>query len=158
VRLHRQHAQRLPRGQQRAEGRRHDRFAVPGGHLEQPQILAVRTPRLLDQQPVIRLAKRHRGEQVLAIAVARERPRLPDQAVDDMAIIDPVLVLTAQPGHGLHRPPRIPDLDLLGTDAHLNTLADQPRRHRVAVALDAHRAAPPDLHGQPFLRLQPSGR
>lgn len=69
-----------------------------------------------------------------------------------------VVLLAAQPLHGLHQRPPVPDLHLLGPDPRLHHLADQPRRHRVGVVLDPDGAAPADLHPRALHRLQPGRR
>jgi hypothetical protein len=71
-----------------------------------------------------------------------------------MAVVDAVLGLAPQPLHRLHEGSRVPDLDLLGTDAHLDHLADQPRRHRIGVVLDPDGTAPAHLDPLPLRRLQ----
>jgi hypothetical protein len=69
-----------------------------------------------------------------------------------------MLRLPAQPLHRLHRRPRVPHLDDLGTQAHFQPLPDQPRRYRVDVLLDLDRAPLAHLHPLPLQGLQPTRR
>ena len=73
-----------------------------------------------------------------------------------MPVIDPVLVLAAQPRHRLHPLPRVPHLDLVGADPGFHPFADQPCRHRIAVVLHANQTTPSYLDAQPLQRFQAS--
>jgi hypothetical protein len=110
--------------------------------------------RLLGQQGVIRQTETARREQVGPVAVVDKRPRLANQPVDDVPVGDLVLAATSQPRQLLHPPTGVPDLDPLREDTSLHPLADQPRRHRVDVALDVDRAAAVHPHLSPLTRLQ----
>jgi hypothetical protein len=54
---------------------------------------------------------------------------------------DVVLALAPQPGQPLDALLGVPDLDLLGVEASLDPLADQPAGHRVDVAREVNGAA-----------------
>ena len=69
-----------------------------------------------------------------------------------------MLRLAAQPLHLLHQLAAVPHRQDLGAEPHLHLLADQPRRHRVHVALDPDRAPPAHAHPRPLQRLQPARR
>jgi hypothetical protein len=122
------------------------RLAAPRRQLQNPQILLARTLGLLGQQPIVRLPKTHRRKQVRLIAIAGERPRLAHQTIDDVPIVDVVLVLAPQPRQHEHFLVRVKDADRLGAHPRLHPLANQPRRHRVAVALHADRRPPAHTH------------
>ena len=125
---------------------------------QDPYVLPVRTLRLPRQQRVIRPPVRQRRVQVLAVHVTGERPRLAHQPVDHVAIIDAVLRLPTQAFHRLHLRTRVPHLDHLGTNARLDPLPQQARRHRVNVLLHLDRAALAHPHPLTFQRLQPTLR
>jgi len=158
VRPHRRRRGQLPGRQQGRQGRLDPGLPLLGRQVQQPHVLPVRPPRLPGHPGVVGPPVRHRRVQVLAVDVAGERPRLARQPAADVAVVDEVLVLAAQPLHRLHQRPRVPDLDLLRPDPHLHRLADQPRRHRVGVVLDPDGAAPAHLDPRPLHRLQPPGR
>ena len=69
-----------------------------------------------------------------------------------------MLVLATQTRHLLHQRLRIPHLDLLHTQTHLDILPDQSRRHRVGVVPHSDRAASADSHPPTLLRFQPPRR
>jgi hypothetical protein len=85
-------------------------------------------------QHVVGQAEVARREQILAIAVVRERPWLTHQPVDHMPVFDAVLAAPAQTWQRLHQPLRVPHLDPLRAQPGFHPLADQPARHRVGVA------------------------
>jgi hypothetical protein len=69
-----------------------------------------------------------------------------------------MLRLATQPLHPLHLLPRVPNLDHLRTDACLDPLPPQPRRHRVGVLLHLDRRSLADPHPLTLPRLQPTRR
>ena len=69
-----------------------------------------------------------------------------------------MLRLTTQPFHLLHPFTRVPDLDRLRTDARLDPLPTQTRRHRVGVLLHPNRRPLADPHPLTLPRLQPTRR
>ncbi len=126
--------------------------------MQDAQVLLRRPGRLLPQQRVVGQAELAGREQVGPVAVVGERPRLADQPVDHVPVLDPVLAPAPQPRQRLDQLPGVPDLDPLGVDPGLDPLADQPAGHRVGVPLDVDRAAAVHPHPQPLARLQPPGR
>jgi hypothetical protein len=155
---HRRLGRRLS-GRQQGRQRRLDLgLAFLGRQVQQPHILLVGPPRLPVPQRVIGPTVGQRRVQVLAVHVAGEGPRLTHQPAADVAIVDAVLLLAAQPLHRLHQRPRVPDLDLLCPDAYLHRLADQTRRHRIGVVLDPDRAAPAHSYPLALHRFQPARR
>jgi len=110
--------------------------------------------RLLGHQRVVRPSIGNTRVQVFSVHVARERPRLAHQPTAEVAIVDAVLVLPTQPFHRLLQDPRVPHLDLLRADPHLDRLTHEPGRHRVGIMLDPNRAAPPHLHPLTLARFQ----
>jgi hypothetical protein len=126
--------------------------------LEQLQVFPVRVSTHPRVQHVVGDAERRRREQVLAVAVRRERARLTDQPVDHVTVSDPVLAAATQPRHALHHPLRVPHLHVLGVQAHLDPLADRPARHRVRVPTHVDRAPRIDSHLRATRRLEATRR
>jgi hypothetical protein len=122
--------------------------------LQQAHIFPVGTGRLLRLQRVIRPPKRQTRVQLFAVHVPRKCPRLANQPVDHVPIVDPVFALAAQSLHRLHPRCRVPHLDLVRTDPRFHPFPDQPRRYRIRVLLYLDRASL--AHARPFLlqRLQ----
>lgn len=94
----------------------------------------------------------------MAIAVLRERPRLPHQPVDDVTVVHPLLVPAAQPRLTLHQLLRVPHLDVLGIQPHFDLLADQPAGHHVTVPLHVNQTALVHTTTPPLARFQPPRR
>jgi hypothetical protein len=67
-----------------------------------------------------------------------KRSWLPHQPVDHVPVIHPVLVPAAQAWQPFDQVLGVPDLHLLGIQADLDLLTDQPARHRVGVSLDVN--------------------
>jgi hypothetical protein len=97
-------------------------------------------------------------EHRIAVAVLLERPGLADQAVDHVAIIDPMLAPPSEPGQGVDLPGPVPDVEDLGPDVDIYLLADQPAGQRVDIAADMDRAPGIDPRLEPTGHLQPTGR
>jgi len=95
---------------------------------------------LLDQA-VVGQAKAARREQLVAVAIAGERPRLAHQPVDDVPVGDPVLAPATQARQVLDQVLGVPDLDVVGEKPRLHPFPDQPAGHRVGVAADVDGAA-----------------
>jgi hypothetical protein len=139
--LHGRGVARGARPQQPPQHRLDTRLALPGGQVQDAQILLDGTLRLLLGQPVVGQAEAARREQLLAVAVAGERPRLAHQPVDDVPVGDPVLAPAAQARQALEQALGVPDLDVVGEKPGLHPLPDQPAGHRVGVAADVDGAA-----------------
>jgi hypothetical protein len=122
-------------------------LALPRRQVQDAQVLLGRALRLLLGQPVVGQAKAAGGEQLVAVAVAGERPRLAHQPVDDVPVGDPVLAPAAQPRQPLDQALGVPDLDVVGEEPGLHPLPDQPAGHRVGVAADVDGA--PGIHPHP---------
>jgi hypothetical protein len=95
---------------------------------------------LLDQ-PVVDQPKTARREQLVAVAIAGERPRLAHQPVDDVPVGDPMLAPATQTRQALDQVLGVPDLDVVGEETRLHPFPDQPAGHRVGVADDMDGAA-----------------
>jgi hypothetical protein len=54
-----------------------------------------------------------------------------------VAVVDAVVVLAMQPGHGQDELGAEVDLDGVGVESRLDVVTDQPRRHRVGLLADA---------------------
>jgi len=94
------------------------------------------------------------GKQLVPVAIIGEGPRLADQPVDDVPVIDALLATATQARHLVSQLLGIPHLNHLGVQARLHLLADQPAGHRVDVALHFDDAARFHAHPQPLARLQ----
>jgi hypothetical protein len=126
--------------------------------VQDAQVFLGRPRRLPLDQEVVGHAEAAGGEQVRPIAVVGEGPRLANQPVDKVPVVDRVLAPPTQPGQVFHPPLGVPDLDPLGEQARLDPLADQPAGHRVDVALHPDGAARLHPHPQPLARLQATVR
>lgn len=157
-RLHRRHRPGRVRSQSLPQRLLHQRFALPRRQVQQPRILLVRPGRVLGRQRVVSQAKSARRKQLLPIAILGKRSRLPHQPVDDVPIVDPVLVPAPQPRHSLDQLLGIPDFQVLGIQPGFDLLADQPARHRVAVALHVDQTPLVHATGLPPARFQPTRR
>lgn len=147
---------RLSLGQQTAEGVIHRRFAVAGGMLQNLQVGAAgHLGRVLIPQPVIGHPKAAVGEQVLAIAVVLEGPRLADQLVDDVPVVDRVLVAAHQSRQRVDVKARIPQLDTISVQPRFEFLADQPAVDRVRVAVNMDQAPRVHADRQPQATILP---
>lgn len=116
-------------------------LALPSRQVEDAEVLPGRTLRLLLDQPVVGQAEAARREQLVAVAVAGERPRLAHQPVDDVPVGDAVLAPATQPRQPLDQALGVPDLDVVGVQSRLDPFPDQPAGHRVRVAAHVDRAA-----------------
>jgi hypothetical protein len=121
-------------------------------------VLLRRPPGLLLAQQVVGQPEAAGGEEVLAVAIVGERPRLAHQPVDHVPVRDAVLAPAAQARQRLDVLLRVPHLQPLGVQAHLDPLADQPAGHGVGVAAHMDRAARVHAHSHALARLQPPRR
>jgi hypothetical protein len=126
--------------------------------VQEPHILLGRPLGPLLQQGIVGHAEAAAGKQIRLVAVVGEGPRLADQPVDDVPVVDAMLAPSTQSGQFLHPLLGIPDLNPLGVQACLDPLADQPAGHRVDIALHPDSAARVHPHLQPLARLQTPGR
>ena len=114
--------------------------------MQDAQVLPGRPPGLLLEEPIVGQPEAARREQVVAVAVIAERARLAYQPVDDVPVLDAVLTAATQPRQVLDPPLGVPHLDVVGVQAGLHPLADQPAGHRVRVAAQVDGAAPVHTH------------
>ena len=140
--------------EQPAQGRLDAALALPRRQVQDLQILPGRLLRLLLPQAVVGHPEAARREQVVAVAVVGERPRLAHQPVDDVPVLDAVLAPAAQPRQPFDLLLRVPHLQVVGVDADLDPLADQPADHRVGVAADVDGAATIDAHRHSLAGVQ----
>jgi hypothetical protein len=131
---------------------------LPRRQVQDLHVLLGRALGLLPAQGVVGPAEAARGEQVVAVAVVGERPRLAHQPVDDVPVLDPVLAPAAQPRQPLHQALAVPHLQVIRVQARFYPLPDEPARHRVDVLTHVDGAAAIDPHAQPLTRLQPPRR
>jgi hypothetical protein len=106
-------------------------------------------------ESIERQAEPRRREQVVAIGVIRERPRLADQRVDDVPVVHRRALPADQSGEGVDVFVRVPDLDPVGEQPGLDPLADQPAVHRVGVAVNVNQTAGIDPASDLQARRQP---
>jgi hypothetical protein len=92
-------------------------------------------------EAVVGQAEPGRREQVLPVGVVRERPRLADQRVDHVPVVDRVLVPTHQSRQRVHLPVGEPDLDAVGEEPRLDLLADQATGDGVGVAVQVNQTS-----------------
>lgn len=125
--------------------------------MQEPHILLGRPLGPLLPQSIVGHAEAAARKEIRLIAVVGEGPRLADQPVDDVPVVDAMLATPTQSGQFFDPLLGIPDLNQLGIQACLNPLADQATGHRVDVALHPDGAARIHPHLQPFARLQTPG-
>ena len=130
------------------------RLALLRRSVKDQKILLGRAPGRLLGELVVDAAEAGRREHLGTVAVVGERPRLANEGVDHVPVIDAVLAFAAQPGHLLHPLLAVMDLEALREQPRLDPLADEPAGHRVGVALDVDRAAPVHPHLPALARLQ----
>jgi hypothetical protein len=135
------------RPQQLFQHRLNPGLALPRRQVQDAEVLPDRTLWLLLDQPVVGQAEAARREQLVAVAVVGERPRLAHQPVDDVPVGDPVLAPATQPRQAFDQALGVPDLDVVGEEAGLDPLPDQPAGHRVGVADDVDGATTVHPHG-----------
>lgn len=122
-------------------------LALAGGQLENSHVRLVCLPLGMPAaEQVVSDAEVTGGKHFFAVLVIGKRPRLADQRIDHVAVVDRRAPLAEQPRHGLHEVVLITHLDLLGRDLHVNVPADQPAGHRVDVGPHPDRAALADAH------------
>jgi len=126
--------------------------------VQEPHVLLGRPLGPLLQQGIVGHAEAAAGKQIRLVAVVGKGPRLADQPVDDVPVVDAMLASPTQSGQFFDPLLGIPDLNPLGIQACLDPLADQAAGHRVDVALHPDGAARVHPHLQPFARLQTPGR
>ena len=138
--------------------RLHARLTLAGRQVQNPQVLLGGPRRLLPAQHVEGHAEVAAGKQILAIAIVGEGPRLADQPVDDVPVLDVMLATPAQARHLFLPLLGVPHFNVLGVQPGFHPLADQSARDRVDVALHFDEAACFHAHPQPLARLQPMTR
>jgi hypothetical protein len=92
-------------------------------------------------ESVVGQAETRRREEVLPVGVVGERPRLADQRVDHMSVVNRVLVPTHQSRQGIHLPIGEPDFDAVGKEPRLDLLADQATVDRVSVTVQVNQTS-----------------
>lgn len=133
-------------------------LALTRRQVQDPQVLLDGTLGVLLDQPVIDQAEAAGREQLLAVAVAGQRPRLTHQPVDDMPVVDAMLAPSTQSRQAFHKLLGVADLKVIGVHTRLDPLADQATGHRVGVAADMDGAAAIDTHRHAFASVQALGR
>jgi hypothetical protein len=153
---HRLRGERGVARQQHPQGVVHGRLAVRRRAVQHGQVL-LRLPPLVVPlaEPVVGESEAAGREQVVAVRVPGERPRLADERVDHVPVMHRVPVPADQPRQRVHQRVRVPDLDAVGVQAGVHPLADQPAVDRVRAPAEVNQAAridPAPLHrptGQP---------
>ena len=155
--LHGGRRPRAARTQQLLQYRFDPRLALTRRQVQDAQVLLDRTLGVLLDQPVVGQAEAARWEQLLAVAIAGERPRLAHQPVDDVPVGDAVLAPPPQTRQVLDQALGVPDLDVVGEQAGLDPFPDQPAGHRVGVAADVDGAAAIHTHLHTLAGVQTLG-
>ena len=88
-------------------------------------------------------------EEVVAVGVVGEGPRLAHQRIDDVPVVHRVLVPADQTRQRVGEFVRVPDFDAVGVEPGLHPLADQPAVHRVDTAVDVDQAPGVDTATHP---------
>jgi hypothetical protein len=97
-------------------------------------------------------------EHRIAVAVLLERSGFADQPVKHVAVIDPMLASSSEPGQRIDFPGTVPDVEGFGSDVNIHLLADQSAGQRVGVAANMNRASRIDPRLEPSGHLQSAGR
>ena len=134
----------------------HSVLAFAGRNFQDLHVLFVcLTLGMAITQGVISDAELARRKHLFAILVIGERPRLTDQRIDEMAIIDRHTVLAHQSRHRLHGVALVGDCDLLGAHAYIDALPNQTTRNRIRVGSHVDRATFADSNAsQNVIRVQ----
>ena len=123
----------------------HRVLAVPGRQLQDLQVFAdALAGTVIAAKRIVGDAKVAGRKHLLPILVVLERTGLADQRIDHVTVIDRVLAAARQPGHPLNFASRVPDLDDVGVDHHVDPVANQPAGNRIRVPLHLDRAATAD--------------
>jgi hypothetical protein len=117
------------RFQQFHQYRLHARFALACRQVQNPQVLLVGPRRLSLAEHVVDHAELTAGKHLRTIAIVGERPRLADQPVDDVPVLDVMFATATQARQLLPQLLGVPHFDALGIQASLHPLVDQPARH-----------------------------
>jgi hypothetical protein len=137
----------------------HRVLAVPGRQLEDLQVLAdALAGTVIAAKFIVGDTKVAGRKHLLPILVVLERTGLADQRIDHVTVIDRVLAAARQPGHPLDFASRVPDLDDVGVDHHVDPLANQPAGNRIGVTLHLDRAATADHDPPDTLPMVQLGR
>lgn len=138
---HRRRRQRGVAGQQHSQRIVDRRFAVAGRVVQDRQVfLGLPAFVVLFPEAVVSEAEACGREEVVAVGVVGEGPRLPHQRIDDMAVVHRVLVPTDQTRQRVDELVRVPDFDAVGVEPGLHPLPDQPAVHRIDAAMDVDQA------------------
>jgi hypothetical protein len=133
--------QRIAR-QQDTQGVVHGLLAHAGGMLQDLQVLLGAESLVVSvAESVVRQAEPRRREQVLPVGVVRERPRLADQRVDHVSVVNGVLVPTHQSRQRVHLPIGEPDLDAVSEEPRLDLFPDQATVDGIGVAVQVNQTS-----------------
>lgn len=145
-RTNRGRSNRLVLGNRHPQRVLHRILAITGGQLQNLQVFAGRhARRVIAQQPIVSHAEVTGGKHVGPIPVVLESPRLANQRVNHMAVVDGVLAVARQTRHRLNLASRPPDFNFIGVDHDIDLHADQATGNRIGVAADLNRAAAVNL-------------
>ena len=147
---HRQRRQGGVAGQQHSQCVIDSRFAVAGRVAQDRQVfLGLPAFVVLFPEAVVSQTEARGREEVVAVGVVGEGPRLAHQRIDDVAVVHRVLVPADQTRQRVGEFVRIPDFDAVGVEPGLRPLADQPAVHRIDAAVDVDQA--PGIDAAPHL-------
>jgi hypothetical protein len=151
------------RGRERRVRREQDPQRVVDGDFTRASRVVQNLQVVLGADPLVaavaesveRQAEPRRREQVVAMGVIRERPRLADQRVNDVPVMHRRPLPADQSRERVDVFVRVPDLDPVGEQPGLDPLADQPAVHRVGVAVNVNQTAGIDAAPHLQARRQP---
>lgn len=116
-------------------------LAVTRRHLQDLQILADGgLLRAFLTQPIVGHAKMAGGKQVFTVHVAGERPRLTNQRIDNVPVVDAVFTGSHQTRHDLNLLASEPYFNGIHIDQRIDLVADQATVNRVGVPFHLNRA------------------
>ena len=99
------------------------------------------------------------GKHLFAVAIVGEGPRLADQGIDHMTVIDRRSLLSIQPWHRLNVVTLMRHFDLFGSDPHVHFGPHQAAGNRVGVFAHLNRAALTDPEAaEHVVSIQPAVR
>jgi hypothetical protein len=116
---------RLLAVQQNPQGVVYPRLVLSRRQLEDLQVLARGMSRHRLTELVVSHPKPAGGKEVLPIAVILECARLAHEPIDHVAIVNPVLPLTAKPRNPVDDAPGEPDLQFFSVEPNVNLFADK---------------------------------
>jgi hypothetical protein len=128
--------------QQDSQGVVHGSLVGVGGVKQNLQVLLGAESLVVSgTELVVRQAEPRRREEILPVGVVGERPRLADQRVDHVSVVNRVPVPTYQSRQRVHLPIGEPDFDAVGEEPGLHLFADPATVDGVGVAVQMNQTS-----------------